>query len=373
MVVLGVVLATAMAGLVAGWGRVRGGRTSRVAQRVGLLSMVQVSTLLLVAAGLNNYGYFYGSWSDLFGNGARQDNVVARVAEPAHGPRSSAASKGVARVRLDAVPISWSTPGQYATRGEVLRVVVPGPRAAITAPAYVYLPPQYFLRINKHRLFPGVEVFTGYPGYALGLVNRLDDPQVLLNAMAAHTAGPMILVMIDPAVAPPRDTECTNVPAGPQTLTYLAQDVPTYLAGLFRIRPLGWGAMGDSTGGYCATKIALTTSNVFSAVVSLSGYYHAISDATTGSLWGRSTVLEDLNSPDWLLQHQPPPPVAILATIGSDERGAEGVVDTHRFLALVRAPMTAQEVVVAGGGHNFSDWSRVLPRAMAFLWLHLRA
>ena len=372
MVVLGTVVAVAMAGLVACWGRVRGGRTSRVVQRVGMLSLVQVSTLLFVAAAVNNYGYFYGSWSDLFGNGVRQDNVVAKVVESTDGSGSSTASKGVAPVRVDVVPISWSTPRQYATRGEVLRVLVPGPRAAITAPAYVYLPPQYFLRINKHRLFPGVEVLTGYPGYALGLVNRLDAPQVLLTAMAAHTAGPMVLVMMDPAVAPPRDTECTNVPAGPQTLTYLAQDVPTYLEAHYRIRPLGWGAMGDSTGGYCATKIAMTTSDVFSAVVSLSGYYHAISDVTTGSLWGGSSVLANLNSPDWLLQHQPPPPVAILATIGSDERGTEGAVDTHRFLALVRAPMTAQGIVVAGGGHNYSDWSRVMPRAMAFLWLHLR-
>lgn len=183
----------------------------------------------------------------------------------------------------------------------------------------------------------------------------------------------MVLVMMNPAVALPRDTECTNVPAGPQALTYLAQDVPTYLESRFRIQAAGWGAMGDSTGGYCATKIAMTTSNVFRALVSLSGYYHAISDNTTGSLWAGSEVLRDVNSPDWLLANQPAPPIAVLATIGSTELGSDGVLDTRKFLSYVRPPMTAESIVVPGGGHNFSDWSRVLPRSMAFLWQHLRA
>ena len=116
----------------------------------------------------------------------------------------------------------------------------------------------------------------------MSLLDRFDYPGVLLHAMADHTAGPMVLVMLDPAVTPPRDTECTNVPRGPQTLTYLAQDVPTDLEGRYRIRAEGWGAMGDSTGGYCATKMALDSSNVFRAVVALSGYYHPLSDITTG-------------------------------------------------------------------------------------------
>ena len=37
---------------------------------------------------------------------------------------------------------------------------------------------------------------------------------------------PMILVMLRPTVAPPRDTECVDVPGGPQTETFFAEDLP---------------------------------------------------------------------------------------------------------------------------------------------------
>ena len=53
-------------------------------------------------------------------------------------------------------------------------------------------------------------------------------PDVLLSQLDAHRAQPMVLVMLRPTVVPPRDTECTDVPAGPQTLTYLsARTCPT--------------------------------------------------------------------------------------------------------------------------------------------------
>lgn len=330
--------------------------------------------MLLVGAGINNWGYFYGSWADLVGNGGRQDFAVAAGAPRATSLGDSAYRPGAGSGITSApVPLSWSVPREYSTRGEVLQVRVPGARTGIDADAYVYLPPQYFLRINKHREFPGVEVFTGYPRNALALVNRIDYPEQVLRAITAHTSGSMVLVMMSPTVVPPRDTECTNVPAGPQTLTYLAHDVPTYLEGLYRIRTQGWGTLGASTGGYCATKIALTNSNVFRAAVSLSGYYHPLSDGTTGSLWGGSTVLRNLNDPEWLLAHQPPPPIAVLTTIGSLEQGPEGISDMQHFLSLVRPPMVGEGVVVQGGAHNYTDWFRILPKGLAFLWEHLRA
>ena len=69
MLTLALVLVLATAALLTLWSRVRGATAARTAQRLGLLLLVQVSTLLLVAAAVNNYGYFYGSWSDLFGTG----------------------------------------------------------------------------------------------------------------------------------------------------------------------------------------------------------------------------------------------------------------------------------------------------------------
>ena len=36
----------------------------------------------------------------------------------------------------------------------------------------------------------------------------------------------MILVMMRPTVAPPRDTECVDIPGGPQTETFFTKDLP---------------------------------------------------------------------------------------------------------------------------------------------------
>jgi S-formylglutathione hydrolase FrmB len=197
-------------------------------------------------------------------------------------------------------------------------------------------------------------------------------PDVLLSQIDAHRSRPMVLVMLRPTVVPPRDTECTDVPAGPQTLTYFGEDVPRTVSQDLRVRPTGWGAIGDSTGGYCATKLLLTHSSVFTAGVSLSGYYHTLRDRTTGNLWGGSPMLRNLNDPEWLVGHQPQPPVSLFATIGAAEKGASGIRDTRRFAALVHAPMSMTTVVIPGG-HNFASWSTVMPQALDFLSTHLGA
>jgi len=175
------------------------------------------------------------------------------------------------RVRILPDP-GWSSGQQWATRGRVESVTIRGIRSGLTAHAFVYLPPQYFQEAFAHRVLPVTQVLAGVPGSDLGLLRSLDYPARLLTEMDAHRAGPMVLVMMSPSVAPPRDTECTDVPAGPQALTFLAADVPEAMAASYRVQPRGWGAIGFSTGGYCAAKLAMTHSETFRAAVSLSGY-----------------------------------------------------------------------------------------------------
>ena len=48
---------------------------------MGLLGLSQVTAVLLVAALLNDYGYFYGSWAELLGGSTTDGRVVhSRVA-----------------------------------------------------------------------------------------------------------------------------------------------------------------------------------------------------------------------------------------------------------------------------------------------------
>ena len=237
--------------------------------------------------------------------------------------------------------------------------------------AYVYLPPQYFQARYRNATFPAVEVFSGYPSTDTMLVQRLDLQRKLATAIAHHRARPMILVMMRPTITLPRDTECTDVPGGPQVETFYAQDVPRAISASYRVSQTGWGTMGDSTGGYCATKITMGYPVVFRAGVSMSGYYQALQDYTTGNLWGGSQQLRDLNSPEWRLRHQPAPPVSLLVTSSKDEAGPYGIRDTRRFLGLVRPPMQVSSIISPSGGHTFSTWSPQVPEALRWLSAHL--
>jgi enterochelin esterase-like enzyme len=367
---LATVLATVLALVL--WSRVRGPAPARVAQRLVLVVAGQLAAVLLVAAALNDYGYFYGSWSELLGTTASAAAVVhAGVNPPArhHDGLPPSATRDASLAGVD----SWSTPAQWATRGRVETLTLSGAHSGLSEPAAVYLPPQYFQRAYARTVFPGVEVFTGYPGATRALVSRMKYPDVLLSQIDAHRARPMVLVMMRPTVVPPRDTECSDVPGGPQTLTYFGEDVPRTVSQDLRVAPVGWGAMGDSTGGYCAAKLLLTHSSVFTTGAALSGYYHTLKDGTTGDLWGGSPVVRDLNDPEWLVRHEPEPPVSLFATIGTGEIGGTGLRDTRRFVALVHAPMSVTTVVVPGGGHNFASWSALMPRALDFLSAHLAA
>jgi enterochelin esterase-like enzyme len=372
LVVLSVLALLSVAAVMLLWTRVPGGSLARASQRVALVVAAQVTAILLVAAAVNDYGYFYGSWTELLGGAGTAPPAVTGAGVQAGGPADHRPMQPRVRFGEDiahasALASGWSTPTQWPVRGRLQAVELTGTRSALSEPVLVYLPPQYFQRPYARARFPAAEVMTGYPGTTANLVNRLAYPDVLRQLVATHQARPMVLVLLRPTVAPPRDTECTDVPGGPLAMTYLAEDVPTTVDRLFRVRPLGWGVVGDSTGGYCAVKMALTHSDVFSAAVSLSGYYHTLADHTTGSLWGGSMVMRHLNDPEWLLAHEPPPPVSLLLTEGTAEGGSLGVRDTRRFLSLVRPPLHAEAIMVPDGGHNFADWGSQLPTALTWL------
>jgi S-formylglutathione hydrolase FrmB len=177
----------------------------------------------------------------------------------------------------------------------------------------------------------------------------------------------MVLVMMRPTVAPPRDTECTDVPGGPQTETYFAKDVPAQITARYRVAagPRNWAVIGDSTGGYCALKLALRDPGSFSVAVGLSADYGAPKDATTGDLYGGSAQRRRENDLMWRLGHLPHPPVSLLVT--TSRKGEHNYKDTLRFIRLAGAPTHISSIVLPSGGHNFNTWNREVPPAMEWI------
>lgn len=340
--------------------RVAGGRAVNVLARLGLVLGCQLCVVLAVLDLVNASFDFYGSWGDLIGVGAKNQNLgVPSTHAPAANQSALVTPDPTApRYRLSA--------GQ----GRIDAVVIHGTRTLMSEPAFVYLPQQYFAGSNRTR-FPVIVAFTGYPGDAQNLITHLGLPKTVAQEVAAGRMPPTIVVMLRSTVAPPRDTECTDIPHGPQAETFFAQDVPAALSSAYRTtdRATGWGAMGDSTGGYCAAKLAMRHSDRYSAAVSLAGYYHALQDFTTGDLYGRSKAYRDENDLLWRLRHLPPPPVSILLT--TSRVGEKDYAQTRRFLALARAPMRVASITLPFGGHHFSTWRRELPPALQWLGARL--
>jgi len=369
VLLLCVVLAIGLPVLALGcWHRVRGSRAVRAIQRAGLLAGSQLAAVLLVAVALNDYGDFYGSWHSLLRGSPGSARIAAAPAANGH---RTAPPAGRVHQQADA---SFSTRGQWPTRGRLESIAITGANSELVAHAWVYLPPQYFQASYAHASFPGIEVLSGYPGADGYLVHGLNFPTVLQHLIAAHRAQPSVLVMLRPSVTYPRDTECTNVPAGPQAETFFASDLPAQIAHDYRVLPTGWGAIGGSTGGYCAVKFAMTHTRVFYAAVSIQGYFYALRDNTTGDLWGGSPVLRQLNDLEWRLRHLPAPPISVLLTTTLDQKSSiDGYPDTERFAALVTKPMTVRTIVRAHGGHDVATWALDVPEGLSWLSARLPA
>lgn len=251
--------------------------------------------------------------------------------------------------------------------GQIQRVLIEGKASRIASPAYVYLPPEYFQPRYAKRTFPAAVVLTGYPGVAQNLFKGLAYPQTALKLAKAGQTQPMVLIMMRPTVAPPRDTECVDVPGGPQAETFFAKDVPQAVHASYRVgtRAQNWGFVGDSTGGYCALKIAMHHPNVYGAGAGLSAYYKAAEDVTTGDLFHGDEHARHRADLLWSLEHLPAPDTSLMLT--TSKQGEGNYKSTMKFLANAKPPTRVSSMVLESGGHNFNTWRREIPPTLVWL------
>ncbi|MFC6084403.1 alpha/beta hydrolase [Sphaerisporangium aureirubrum] len=362
------------------WPRLSARTWPAVAGRVGVLAGTQALTLMALGLLVNNYFGFYGSWSDLLGTGSAPVPAVREVEAPDSAPRGVAPAPeevnpggrahGIQVIRSANVYIPGKT---HKSAGRLSEVMIPGAATGLSTLAYIYLPPQYFAKEYENTRFPVIVGLTGYPGDPRNLISRMNMPAVAARAIEEGRMPPTVLVLTRPTVAPPRDTECMDVPGGPQVESYFTRDLKRAVAGSLRVATTaaGWGVLGGSTGGYCALKLSMRHPEAYSAAVSLSGYFQSPVDATTGDLFGGSRRLRNENDLMWRLSHLPHPPVSVLVT--TSRQGESNYLSTLRFLDAVRSPMRAASLILPSGGHNFTTWNRELPQALPWLARRLDA
>ncbi|MFI9253990.1 alpha/beta hydrolase [Streptomyces sp. NPDC053069] len=341
------------------WPRLARQSWRAVSGRVGLLLGTQLALFASVGLYANQAFGFYASWADLFGQETDQGVVVDHAAGGNGGPVQVLSSYGVPGVRGNGPQ----------TTGQVQKVDITGRRSHIATPAFVYLPPEYFQPQYRTRTFPAAVVLTGYPGTAQALVDKLRYPRTALQLAKDGKMQPMILIMLRPTVAPPRDTECVDVPGGPQTETFFAKDLPEAVLTHYRVgkRPGSWGVIGDSTGGYCALKFAMHHPDAYAAAAGLSPYYKAPVDPTTGDLFHNDKNLQNRADLSWLIKHERAPDTSLLVT--SSKVGEHNYKATMKFIAAVQATNVPRisSIILDSGGHNFNTWRREIPPTLQWM------
>lgn len=343
------------------WPRLGRKSVGGVLGRVGMLLATQLTMFAAIGLWANQSFGFFASWADLFGLEKGEGVVVDHSAA-----RTPVQVVGVAQIK------GHGTVPRIA--GKVEKVNIRGTESRISSPAYVYLPPEYFQPQYAHKTFPASVVLTGFPGTAEALYKGLHYPQTAQKLAKEKKMQPTILVMMRPTVAPPRDTECIDIPNGPQTETFFTKDLRKALAQQYRIgdKAANWGMIGDSTGGYCALKFAMRHPDSYGAAAALSGYYKALQDPTTGDLFGGSKKLEKENDLFWRLKNEPLPPVSLLVT--SSKQGEHNYEDTMKFIRLAaKKPTRVSSMILDSGGHNFNTWRREIPGTLQWMGSRLSA
>ncbi|MFF8942636.1 alpha/beta hydrolase [Streptomyces sp. NPDC014864] len=331
-----------------------------VSGRVGLLLATQLALFACVALAANQAFGFYATWADLFGQETDQGVVVDHsTAGGTSGPLQV--------IGTQQMNMSGGTRPQVA--GQIQKVDIVGRTTRIASPAFVYLPPEYFQPQYRTRTFPAAVVLTGYPGTAQALVTKLNYPRTAQELAKDGRMQPMILVMLRPTVAPPRDTECVDIPGGPQTESFFARDLPDALLAHYRIgkKPGSWGIVGDSTGGYCALKLAMHHPEVYAAGAGLSPYYKAPIDPTTGDLFHGNKELQNRADLWWSIKHRPAPDTSLLVT--SSRIGETDYKATLAFVDAVKATNKTRiaSIILDSGGHNFNTWRREIPGTLQWM------
>ncbi|MBS2963631.1 hypothetical protein KGA66_11270 [Actinocrinis puniceicyclus] len=344
------------------WGRLRGPRVLRHTQRLGLIGLCQAGAVLLAALLINNSFQLYTSWSDLFGDNGPVGQIQAgKPVAPVVAANRAFDGGHVLRL-LPNADLFRADPG---LPGE-LHAVITGRDSGVTGEVIVWLPPEYTQKSYATTDFPVIQLFSGYPGSAGSWFRGLDAVANLEAAVQRHSARPAILVSAAINVDGSHNADCSDIPGGPKVATWLAKDVHDLVDSSFRTVTdrSGWGLMGYSEGGLCASKLLLQYPDRFAAAVSMSG-----DDHPGGDLLKPGTAGYNANSPLWLLQHGRAPKVSLLLT-GTLQDGSTAA-EANAMGAAAKAPTVVQRLIAARGGHNVGVWKALEPQAFGWLSTHL--
>jgi enterochelin esterase-like enzyme len=356
----------------------------QVVFRVLAACLAFVPAMAFGVASVNKFYDYYQTWggmiSDLTGQGA---SSIPKYAVAGAGSNKQF-DKDIGRVTSTA---------EDAQVGYLFQTTIVGQRSHLARDVYVYLPPQYFQKAYAHYRFPAIELLHGSPGNPGAWLSVLDVIPTFLDLLEAHPSDAAVLVMPDTDGGQQYGLQCLNNPGGIQDMTFVAKDVPDYIARLVRVQAPGpaWGVAGYSEGGYCAANIALQEPDRFGAAGVMSGYFVPIDSQVpqgnkpggepyTVNVFAGHPALQLLNSPKVYITEVPFSvrlPAFWLAAGAEDKQDVSAAAN---FRQLVQTRLLVQSrrpdvpfLIVPDGGHQGSVWRAALGPMLAWMTPQLAA
>jgi enterochelin esterase-like enzyme len=339
---------------------------SQTVFRVLAACLAFIPAMMFGVAAVNKYYDYYQTWgaaaTDLGGPGTTQVASAPSI--------NQASARQVSAILGSKVNLKSA-----AAHGQTVRLTVKGKASHLHRTVYVYLPPQYFRAASSSYRFPVIELLPGFPGTPEDWINVVGITSAYSTLLADGVVKPAVLVMPDSNGGRRISLQCLNVAHGPQDATFLAADVPQYLASILRVQPAGnaWGIAGYSEGGFCAANLALVYRLRYGAAGVLSGYFTPGKDQLGNppkliNPFGTDTRSRLTNTPRLRVGSLPVSasiPKFWLGTGGKDTAGLKAARDFQRLL-LARQP-SIQLDVVPGGGHTMPTWRDLVPPMLEWM------
>jgi len=338
--------------------------------RVLAACLAFIPAMIFGVAAVNRYYDYYQTWGSVVADFANQG-----VAALPQVPHLAGKTAGIEKLGL-----SPQARAEATQTGYLFETVVRGRLSRISRTVYIYLPPEYFLAKYSTYRFPVIEMLHGSPGNPEQWVNPMNILPTLDDMIAAGQADPAVLVMPDTDGGQQYSLQCLNA-LGVQDATFVAVDVPTFVAANYRVQPPGkaWGVAGLSEGGFCAANLGLQYPTQYGFAAILSGYFAPADNIVPASKGpGASAVykppfpgdpaLRRKNTPDIYIGELPPGiliPQFFLAAGTQDARDVQAAESLRQQLQLYQANVPL--VLVPNASHNATAWRGAL-RPM-FSWM----
>jgi S-formylglutathione hydrolase FrmB len=330
-----------------------------------------IPAMMFGVAAVNRYYDYYQTWGSIASDFTNQG--VATLPEVPH--LAGKVGGGISKLGL-----SPQARAEATQTGYLFETVVRGRESRISRTVYIYLPPQYFLAKYGTYRFPVIEMLHGSPGNPEQWVNPMNILPTLDDMIASRQADPVVLVMPDTDGSEKNSLQCLNA-IGIQDATYVAVDVPNFVAANYRVQPPGraWGVAGLSEGGFCAANLALQYPDRFGYAGVMSGYFEPLDDLVPpGNRPGATPVyvapfagnpkLQRRNSPSIYITQLPVGtliPQFFLAVGQLDAQDVQAAESFRQEAQLYQANVPL--VLVPNASHDATAWRGAL-RPM-FSWM----